>query len=114
MKVIVAGCRAFDDLPLMCRKMDAITKKAKEVVVLSDHTKGAAQYGEKWAFLRGHTYLVYYANAPRDWGPISQQMIAEADALVAFHNFIGTPDICTMLVAQARRAKLQVRVIDWE
>jgi hypothetical protein len=116
MRIIIAGTRTFDDYALLKRKMDAITRKAKTVIVISGGEQGADKLGERWAYECGHSYEVYHAdwNLGKRAGPIrNSQMLDEgqADAAVVFWDgkSPGTRD----LLLKARALGLPVRVINY-
>lgn len=116
MRIIIAGTRTFDNYVLLKRKMDAITRGVKKVVVISGGGQGADKLGERWAYECGHSYEVYHASwevLGKKAGPIrNSQMLDEGrpSAVVAFWDgkSPGTRD----LLLKARALNLQVRVID--
>lgn len=117
MRIIIAGTRTFNDYALLKRKMDAITRKAKTVIVISGGAEGADKLGERWAYECGHSYEVYYAdwnNLGKKAGPIrNSQMLGEgkADAVVVFWDgkSPGTRD----LLLKAGALDLPVRIIEY-
>lgn len=92
-KVIIAGGRDFNDLPLLKIKMDKLLeskiKEGHEIIVISGTARGADTLGEVYAKQRGYKVLRF----PADWslgkraGYLrNMQMSEEGDALVAFWN----------------------------
>ena len=88
MKVIVAGGRDFSNYDLLCRKLDAILSRQKDVQIVCGEARGADSLGRRYAEEHGHAILSY----PADWNRHgrsagfrrNEQMAQVADALVAF------------------------------
>ena len=89
-KVIIAGCRDFDDYELLKEKCDDFLQdeKKEDVVIISGHASGADALGERYAQERGFLLETY----PADWkahgraaSPIrNAKMASVAHALIAF------------------------------
>ena len=88
-KVIIAGCRDFNDYELLKSKSDYyLQNKLPNVIIVSGHASGADTLGERYAIERGLNCELH----PADWnkhgraaGPIRNAEMAEvADALIAF------------------------------
>ena len=115
-KVIIAGCRDFNDYGLLCRKCDTILankRQSREIVIVSGTARGADQLGERYARERGYKVQQY----PADWdhggkaaGPIrNAKMAANADALIAFWD--GESRGTKNMIDTAGRRGLDVRII---
>ena len=89
MRVIIAGCRDFDNyefLKTLCGF--SLLGIEEKVTVISGHAKGADMLGEKFAIEHGLSLEIY----PADWkkygpsaGPIRNEKMAKiADMLIAF------------------------------
>lgn len=64
-KVIIAGCRDFDNYELLKEKCDYFLQdeKKEDVVIISGHASGADALGERYAQERGSLLETY----PADW-----------------------------------------------
>lgn len=88
MKVIVAGGRDFSNYELLCRKLDVILSRQKDVQIVCGEARGADSLGRRYAEERGYTVLSYPANWEK-YGRSAgfrrnEEMAQVADALVAF------------------------------
>ena len=89
-KVIIAGCRDFNDYELLKEKCDYFLQdeKKEDVVIISGHASGADALGERYVQERGFLLETY----PADWkahgraaSPIrNAKMASVAHALIAF------------------------------
>ena len=89
-RVIIAGCRDFNDYELLKEKCDYFLQdeKKEDVVIISGHASGADALGERYAQERGFQLETF----PADWkahgraaGPIrNARMASAANALIAF------------------------------
>ena len=89
-RVIIAGCRDFNDYELLREKWDYMLSKKKDthkVIIVSGHAAGADALGEVYALERGYELETY----PADWsrgrmaGPLRNEKMARvSDALIAF------------------------------
>lgn len=89
-RVIIAGCRDFNDYELLKEKCDYFLQdeKKEDVVIISGHSSGADALGERYAQERGFQLETF----PADWkahgraaGPIrNARMASAANALIAF------------------------------
>lgn len=89
-RVIIEGCRDFDDYELLKEKCDYFLQdeKKEDVVIISGHASGADALGERYAQERGFQLETF----PADWkahgraaGPIrNARMASAANALIAF------------------------------
>jgi hypothetical protein len=124
MRLIVAGSRTFDDFKLLCKKLDALTAKAKKVILIHGGAPGADRLSEEWFRKRWKqdqekfkTYEIHhpdYEKYPAKVAPIKRnssmvRSAGEKGCLAAFWDgkSHGTRDI----IMKARKAGLQVRVI---
>lgn len=88
MKVIVAGSRGFDNYELLCRKLDLILSRQKEIEIICGEARGADALGRRYAEEHGHKVLSF----PAQWDKFGKSagyrrnadMAKVADALVAF------------------------------
>ena len=65
-RVIIAGCRDFNDYELLREKCDYMLSKKKDthkVIIVSGHAAGADALGEVYALERGYELETY----PADW-----------------------------------------------
>lgn len=115
-KVIVAGCRDFDDYGLLCESCDRLLAQkhqTHDIVIVSGTARGADTLGERYAQERGYAVEQY----PADWqregkaaGFIrNAQMASVADALIAFWD--GQSRGTAHMIELARKHELQVRVV---
>lgn len=87
-RVIIAGCRDFDDYELLKEKCDDFLQdeKKEDVVIISGHASGADALGERYAQERGFLLETYPADRKvlsKADGPIRNAKMAEvADALI--------------------------------
>ncbi len=115
-RVIIAGCRDFDDYALLkercndylCEKMET-----HNVIIVSGHASGADALGERFAEEHGLQCEIH----PADWGkygrsagPIRNAEMAEvSDALIAFWD--GQNPGTRSMIELARKKGLQVSVV---
>ena len=115
-RVIIAGCRNFDDYALLkercndylCEKMET-----HNVIIVSGHASGADALGERFAEEHGLQCEIH----PADWGkygrsagPIRNAEMAEvSDALIAFWD--GQNPGTRSMIELARKKGLQVSVV---
>ena len=115
-RVIIAGCRDFDDYALLkercndylCEKMETLN-----VIIVSGHASGADALGERFAEEHGLQCEIH----PADWGkygrsagPIRNAEMAEvSDALIAFWD--GQNPGTRSMIELARKKGLQVSVV---
>ena len=115
-RVIIAGCRNFDDYALLkercndylCEKMET-----HNVIIVSGHASGADALGERFAEEHGLQCEIH----PADWGkygrsagPIRNAEMAEvSDALIAFWD--GQNPGTRSMIELARKKDLQVSVV---
>ena len=115
-RVIVAGCRDFDNYEVLRDKCDSLLsrKHDRNIIIVSGHATGADSLGERYARERGYKVELY----PADWaahgkaaGPIrNAQMADNADALIAFWD--GESRGTKNMIDTATRQGLSVRVVD--
>lgn len=113
MKIIIAGSRSFQNYKLLKEKMDKLTIKLDNIVVISGHALGTDRLGERWAWENGFTCEVYHPDYTKygKEAPIirNKEMCKVASSLVAFwdQKSLGTRHI----IEHARKQGLQVKVI---
>ena len=90
-RVIIAGCRDFNDYEMLKEKCDHMLSKKKDthkVIIVSGHAAGADALGERYAKERGfllETYPAEWEKYGKSAGPKRNHRMAEvANALVAF------------------------------
>lgn len=88
MKIIIAGGRDFNNYALLCRKLDVILSRQKDIEIVCGEARGADSLGRRYAEERGYTVLSYPANWEK-YGRSAgyrrnEEMAQVADALVAF------------------------------
>ena len=114
-KVIIAGCRDFNDYELLKEKCDYFLQdeKKEDVVIISGHASGADALGERYAQERGFLLETY----PADWkahgraaSPIrNAKMASVAHALIAFWD--GKSRGTKNMIETARKYNLKVAVV---
>lgn len=115
MKVIIAGCRYFDDYEMLKEYVDHIlqnvTKKG-DIEIVSGGAKGADALGERYAKERGYTLTVF----PAEWdkygraaGPKRNEKMGDyADALIAFWD--GKSKGTKHMIEYAKKKSLNTKV----
>lgn len=114
-RVIIAGCRDFDDYELLKEKCDYFLQdeKKEDVVIISGHASGADALGERYAQERGFQLETF----PADWkahgraaGPIrNARMASAANALIAFWD--GKSRVTKNMIEIAKNHNLKVVVV---
>jgi hypothetical protein len=115
-KLIVAGTRTFGDAALLERTLDAYTKGAEEVVVLSGGARGADWLGEEWAAKKMHTVLRFHP----DWAAYGKgagprrnlEMAQAATDCVVFWD--GKSSGTKSMLELARKHKLKLKVVRYK
>lgn len=115
-KVIIAGCRDFNNYPLLKEKCQYfLQNKLPNVVIISGGATGADSLGEQYAKEMGLELIV----KPADWeqygksaGPRRNREMAEiADGLIAFWD--GKSRGTKNMIETATQMGLLVRVITY-
>lgn len=114
-RVIIEGCRDFDDYELLKEKCDDFLQdeKKEDVVIISGHASGADALGERYAQERGFQLETF----PADWkalgraaGPIrNARMASAANALIAFWD--GKSRGTKNMIETAKNHNLKVVVV---
>ena len=114
-RVIIEGCRDFDDYELLKEKCDYFLQdeKKEDVVIISGHASGADALGERYAQERGFQLETF----PADWkahgraaGPIrNARMASAANALIAFWD--GKSRVTKNMIETAKNHNLKVVVV---
>lgn len=114
-RVIIAGCRDFNDYELLKEKCDYFLQdeKKEDVVIISGHASGADALGERYAQERGFQLETF----PADWkahgraaGPIrNARMASAANALIAFWD--GKSRVTKNMIEIAENHNLKVVVV---
>ncbi|MBE7037081.1 MAG: DUF2493 domain-containing protein [Ruminococcaceae bacterium] len=91
-KIVIGGCRDFDDYEFFKVKVDAYleTVRDKDITILSGHCSGVDQMAERYAKERHLKLLIF----PAEWnlygrsaGPIrNEKMVQQAETVIAFWN----------------------------
>ena len=114
-RVIIAGCRDFNDYELLKEKCDYFLQdeEKEDVVIISGHASGADALGERYAQERGFQLETF----PADWkahgraaGPIrNARMASAANALIAFWD--GKSRGTKNMIETAKNHNLKVVVV---
>lgn len=114
-RVIIEGCRDFNDYELLKEKCDYFLQdeKKEDVVIISNHASGADALGERYAQERGFQLETF----PADWkahgraaGPIrNARMASAANALIAFWD--GKSRGTKNMIETAKNHNLKVVVV---
>ena len=112
-RVIIAGCRNFQDYRRFCLAVDRDLSRLKEeyeLVILSGHCSGTDAMAERYAQEQGYCLEVY----PADWrlgnaaGPSrNRHMVEKADYAIVFPS--GGPG-SQSLVAFAKEKGIPIRI----
>ena len=86
--VIIAGSRGFSDYDLLCEKCDKLFSRRKPTSILCGEANGADSLGKRYAKEHGipvESYPARWDQYGKSAGMMrNKQMLADADALVAF------------------------------
>jgi hypothetical protein len=113
MKVIIAGCRDFNNYDLLKSKLDFYFSNIEVTEIVSGACSGADKLGERYALEHNIPVKRFPANwsLGRKAGPLrNEEMASYADALVAFWDLEsrGTRDMINRAVAH----NLKVRIVN--
>lgn len=114
-RVIIAGCRDFNDYELLKEKCDYFLQdeKKEDVVIISGHVSGADALGERYAQERGFQLETFPADRKahgRAAGPIrNARMASAANALIAFWD--GKSRGTKNMIETAKNHNLKVVVV---
>lgn len=113
MKIIIAGCRDFNNYELLKSKLDFYFQNIEIKEIVSGACSGADKLGERYA----HEHNIPVKQFPANWnvygkqaGPLrNEQMSQYADALVAFWDgkSRGTSD----MINRAKAHNLKIRIV---
>ena len=117
-RVIIAGCRDFQDYALLKEKCEYYLQnklQSDNVIIVSGHASGADSLGERFAQEHGLQIELH----PADWakhgraaGPIrNKEMASVADALIAFWD--GQSRGTKNMIDQAREKGLKIAIIKY-
>lgn len=79
-RVIVSGSRNFTNRKLVYKKLDKLTAKLKNPIIITGHAKGVDQIAEDWCFARGLNNRRFHAEWFGKWpecGPIRNRAMAK-------------------------------------
>ncbi len=119
MKVIIAGCRDFDDYEMLKEYVDHILQnvsKKEDIEIVSGGARGADALGERYAKEHGYKLTVF----PADWdkygraaGPKRNEKMGDyADALIAFWDGKSRGTRHMIEYAEAKSLKVRVKRFD--
>jgi len=115
LKVIIAGCRNFDDYEMLKHYVDHILQNVAQresIEIVSGGAKGADTLGERYATERGYKitrFLADWDKYGRGAGPKrNEQMGDYADALIAFWD--GQSRGTKHMIEYAKKKAILVRV----
>lgn len=113
MKIIIAGCREFNDYNLLCKYCDKALSLQNKIEIVSGTANGADKLGEQYANEKGYNIKKF----PADWNKYgksagykrNEEMAKYADALIAFWDTKskGTKHMIDL----ANRYKLKVKIV---
>ena len=114
-RIVIGGCRDFNDYNFFCKYVDMYLKKIKEnnqIIILSGHCRGVDIMAEKYAEERQYKLEIYFA----DWekygkfaGPKrNREMVLNADYVIAFWD--GKSRGTKSLIEYAKQYKKPIRV----
>ena len=116
-KVVIAGCRHFEDYPFLRYVCDAclsrLVREGHEICILSGCCRGADQLGERYAAERGYAVELHPAN----WhfygssaGPRRNREMAEAaDYIIVFWDGVSAGS--RSMIEHAKQLEKPLRVI---
>ena len=112
MKIIIAGCRNFNDYKMLSEVCDNLLSKQKEIEIVSGMANGADKLGVKYAENNNIKIKMFPANWDR-YGKSAgykrnNEMAEYADGLIAFwdRKSKGTEHMINL----AKRSNLKVRI----
>ena len=117
-RVIVCGCRDFDDKVFCFSQRDSILSGYSDPEIVSGHADGADQYGEEYANAQGLKLSIF----PAEWsrfgraaGPIRNRKmleyaLEETPLIIAFWN--GKSRGTKNMIMQAQKAGAEVRIVN--
>lgn len=113
MKVIIAGCRDFNNYEFLLNKCNSILINQKEIEIVSGCANGADKLGERYA--REKSYMI--KKFPANWdlygksaGYIrNKEMANYADALIAFWD--GKSKGTKHMIDLANEYNLKIKII---
>ena len=114
MKIVIGGCRDFNDYNLIEKTLDEFFSEiGEEVTILSGHCRGADILAERYAAEKGIRVEIYtadWARYGRAAGPLrNREMVERGDMVIAFWDGSskGTGD----LIKYAKKLSKPVRVV---
>ena len=114
-KVVIGGCRDYNDYVFFKSRLDAILKNEKnEIIIISGHCSGVDIMGEKYAAENGFNVEIFipeWEKYGRAAGPIrNKKMVECADLVIAFWD--GRSKGTSSLIKYAQNSKKEVITID--
>ena len=112
-QVIIAGGRDFNDYPLLESKCDFYFSSRRPTLIIGGGARGADSLGQQYAAAKGFAYKLF----PADWATYGKsagmvrnnQMLQEADALVAFWD--GKSRGTKNMISIAKTKGIAVRIV---
>ncbi len=118
-RVIIAGCRDFDDYALLKQRCNYYLQEkmvTHNVIIVSGHASGADALGERFAEEHGlpcETHPADWKSHGRAAGPIRNKEMAEcSDALIAFWD--GKSKGTKSMIEHAQRMGLRVAIVRYD
>jgi hypothetical protein len=119
-KIIVTGPASFSDNKFFILKMNSMCRKLEDIFVYTGGTKGIDRMAGNWAFHRKFSYSNIIACEPGT-KPTTDQLLRRNQELLAIEGIKavivftdGSDRACTNLIVEARKKKLQVKVINYD
>ena len=114
-RIVVGGCRYYNDYSLFCKFVDTCLLKIKDsydIIILSGHCSGVDAMAERYADENNYDLEIY----PADWekhgkaaGPLrNKKMVEKSDCVVAFWD--GKSRGTKSLIDYAKRSEKPLRI----
>lgn len=117
-KVVIGGCREFNDYRLLCDFADACLSRIAaqgDICIVSGGCRGADMLGERYAAERGYAverHLVDWKQYGRSAGPRrNREMVEAADYVIAFWDGRSRGTASLIDYAKERKKPLRVKTI---
>ena len=117
-RVIIAGTRYFNDYYLLRSYADKVlsqkVKEGYEIIIISGHCYGADLLGERYAREKKYSCRIY----PALWSQFglraghkrNEEMVEDADALIAFWDGESTGTLSTINYAKQKGIPVRVKI----
>lgn len=113
-KIIIAGCRTFNNYELLVQACDNILANTKDIEIVSGNAKGADYLGEQYAKEKNYKLTLFPANwheNKKAAGPLrNTEMALYADNLILFWDYKsrGSYD----MFKKANRYNVETRIVN--